>query len=273
MHFGFERALLHELQFFDKGDVTEIVIKIHFDGLPLSKSLKDQLWTQLGKITKPQPSRVFIIRAYYGRGNQKLSSEFLKCFVEEYKNLHETGFLYKGRKGTLTLSQMIADSPARSLITCTKSHNGYSACPRCAVEGQYEYHKMIFLGTDSQLKTDETFANRTDEEHHVGDSPLEEMQVKMVSEIPLYVMHLIDIGVVPRMIGSLLSGRHSGRLSGKQMKDLSGLPLSLREWIPNEFVPNREVWMNFYDGRRQNFVFSALTLVQQLFNHSCLQNI
>ena len=123
------------------------------------------------------------------------------------------------------------------MVTCTKSHNGYFGCPRCIDEGDYLDHRMCFLSTKSSLRSDESFLLRKNKEHHTGDSPFEKIGLKMISQFPLDVMHLRDLGVTKKLLKLLTTGaKKAGKLTAKEIGYISELLIALKPWIPSEFV-------------------------------------
>ncbi|KAE8739945.1 hypothetical protein FOCC_FOCC014556, partial [Frankliniella occidentalis] len=58
----------------------------------------------------------------------------------------------------------------------------------------------VFLGPNGALRTDESFFERTDPNHHNGDSPLEYLGINMMSQIPLEGLHLVDEGAMRRWL-------------------------------------------------------------------------
>lgn len=169
LHYGSERSLCDLLLKIGQDSVpNHILFDINIDGLPLSKSSRSQLFPILGKISGSSYPEVFLIGAYHGYEKVESIEEFLNSFIEEYLMLKETGFTYNGIKYTLEINLIICDSPARSLVTGTKSHNGYFGCPRCIDEEDYSDHRMCFLSTNSPLRTDQSFLIRENLEHHVN---------------------------------------------------------------------------------------------------------
>lgn len=101
----------------------------------------------------------------------------------------------------------MCDAPARAFITYTKNHTGYFSCPKCTQEEDY-IKAMVFLETHNTLRTNESFKNRTQPEHHTGDSILEKLPIGMISQIPLDYMHLVCLGVTKRLLQFWRSGKN-----------------------------------------------------------------
>lgn len=65
---------------------------------------------------------------------------------------------------------------------------------------------VCLIGTNAPLRTDESFRNQENEQHHHDDSPLEELQIDMIRDIPLEYLHLILYGVMKRLLTLWVNG-------------------------------------------------------------------
>lgn len=93
------------------------------------------------------------------------------------------------------IDSVICDTPARAYVKCVKSFSGYHGSDKCTQNGTW-IGKMTYPETNAPLRTDASFANRDDEDHYKGVSPLTQIQIGMVSQIPLEYMHLVCLGVM-----------------------------------------------------------------------------
>lgn len=59
---------------------------------------------------------------------------------------------------------------------------------------------MTFQGVNAAQFTDDGFARRNRDDHHIGDSPLQRLGFGMVTRIPLDSMHLLCLGVMGRLV-------------------------------------------------------------------------
>lgn len=55
---------------------------------------------------------------------------------------------------------------------------------------------MTFPETNASFRTDQSFAQQLDEDHHLNTSPLSRTFIGMVSQSPLDYMHLVCFGVM-----------------------------------------------------------------------------
>lgn len=239
-HYGLERGLTDQLRSIGTCNFSSnISINVHIDGLPISKSSKRQLYPILAEVF-PKIARPFVIGVYHGLSKPDKCDEFLEEFILEYKNLNSTGFEYNQRQFTVTIRAVICDSPARAFVTHTKGHNGYYGCGKCVQEGDYANHRMRFLEIEAPLRSDDSFRNRLNEEHHLGQSIFEETEVGMVSQFPVEYMHLVCLGVVKKFINLWIKGWRFDttflKFNHAKIKDISAQLNTIRTWIPREFA-------------------------------------
>lgn len=75
-------------------------------------------------------------------------------------------------------------------------HNAYFSCNFCCVEGIYDENRMSYADLNSPLRTNESFRNQDQEEHHNGKSILERLpDINMVKDFPNDYLHLILLGI------------------------------------------------------------------------------
>ena len=235
-HFGILTQLLKVLSVIDENSIpVEIVLKISVDGIPMSKSGKSQLWPLTGLISNLEFQRVFLIGLWQGESKPSNVNEFLREFIEEAKKLSDEGFTFRGKRIRFQIVLYICDAPARSFLKCIKSHTGFFGCPYCIQEGEY-HGRTVFLETDSRLRTDFSFRQRVQEEHHLGDPDLEKLNCDMVLDFPNFPQHLIDLGVTRKMMRKWIVGPRPHKLRPAQIQQLSIRMVELQVFIPFEFA-------------------------------------
>jgi len=190
----------------------------------------------LGSISESK--EVFIIGIYYGTHKPSDSKEFLAKFVDEAKILHEEGITINNRNIPCTLHSIICDAPAKAFVLQIKGHNGYSSCTKCTIEGSYINGKLCFPETNVQLRTDEDFRLRKDENYHIGHSAILKLpDFDHVNNVPLDYMHLVCLGVMRKLLYMWLFGKLEVRLQYRIVEEISlQLENVLKLYIPNEFV-------------------------------------
>lgn len=126
-------------------------------------------------------------------------------FVDEFSHIQCTGIQYKGQVYAVSISIFVCDTPARAYVKQVKSHSGYYGCDKCRCHGEYS-GKVIFPELDAPLRSDESFRNRLDEDHHIGPNPLARLSLGMVTRFPLDYMHLVCLGVTRRLLVYWIKG-------------------------------------------------------------------
>ena len=213
----------------------EISLQISIDGLPLFKSANDQFWPILGMLVNPCIKSPFIIGLFYGSNKPSSASDFLASFVSEMKHLQENGIEYNGKNIPVVLSAVICDAPARAFVKQIKSHSGYFGCDKCTQRGEWD-GKIIFPETNASLRTDVQFDELLDEEHHLGRSPFEGLEIGMVSQFPTDYMHLVCLGVMRRLVWLWMKGPLQCRIGSRLIEAISNSLSSLPAFIPKEFA-------------------------------------
>jgi hypothetical protein len=95
--------------------------------------------------------------------------------------------------------------------------------------------RVVFLETDSELRTNLSFRSRADPGHHNNYSIIEELPLNMVRDVPLDPMHLIYLGAVRRILKSL-SVTAQSRLSLVKLVRLNSQMEIIGEHAPLEFA-------------------------------------
>lgn len=194
-------------------ETNVITLDISIEGLPLSKSSNVGFWPILGLIKNFGNFHPFPIGLYYGDSKPNSCSDFLKLFIEEYLKQKITPIKINDREFYLNIRAFVCDVPATAFIKGIKGHCGYFGCGKCVQEGHFVQNRVCFPEMGTKLRTDESFANRQQKEHHNSDSPLEQIKIKMVSQFPLDYLHLVCLGVTKKLLdlwmnGPLLSTRN-----------------------------------------------------------------
>ena len=95
---------------------------------------------------------------------------------------------------------------------------------------------MIFPECDAALRTDLAFSRHEEEDHQIGETPLEKLKLGLVSQFPLDYMHMVCLEVTRRLILAWLRGPLKCRLSSRTVTNLSSELVQMRSYIPAEFA-------------------------------------
>jgi len=238
-HFG----LVQQIQRFAPHNMNEIKLVIGIDGLPIAKSCNNQLWPILAYIVSSDINKtVFPIGIYYGKSKPNDSNDFLKDFIVEAKKLLTDGINVHGHNKKVLIHAFVCDAPARSYILKIKGHSGYFSCTRCLYEGENCESRVCFpyCNNKSAERTHDMYVNMSNEEHHVGKttSKLTELPgVDLIRSFPLDYMHLVNLGIVKKLIQLwLFKGPLNVRLPGSSINALYTALLAIQSCIPSDFV-------------------------------------
>lgn len=87
---------------------------------------------------------------------------------------------------------------------------------------------MIFEQIENlELRTDASFTQRSQIEHHTGNSPLDIVEIGMVSQVPLDYMHLVCLGIVKKLMKSSIKSQiiPVGFISNRLQRTSKYIPL------------------------------------------------
>ncbi len=180
----------------------------------------------------------FVIGLYGGIKKPNIN-EFLADFVDEMTTLQVNGISLGNKLLSINIHSIVCDAPARAMIKNIKGHSGFFGCERCCQRGSYLNNKVTFPETNSILRTDASFQNMQQAEHHHGSTPLSRLMIGMISFFPLDYMHMDLIGVTKRAANLWTTGSRNPYtcLPGKEsVATLSDRLLKLRPFIPAEFA-------------------------------------
>ena len=240
-HFGMQECLEDILLVWPKNvrEGAVLNLQINVDGTAVNKSTGFSFWPILGILRhETYESAVFCIGTYHGRHPKADSiTAYLEDFVNEYQSHSTTGYVVHGKQVHVKLSSIICDAPAMAYVKVTKNFNAYGGCPKCEVFGE-SIGAMTYPEWNCRRRTDDSFRNRSHRVHHLGNtrSPLEDLGVGMITQIPLDPMHLAFLGVTKRVMKSVLKHLPKElRMSPTNQKLVSAAMLVCARYCPSEF--------------------------------------
>lgn len=184
----------------------------------------------------------FVIGIFHGNSKPYSVNNFLSFFVKEASHLSETGLTHSNKNVRIKIHALICDAPAKAFVMSIKGHTGYHGGGKCIQEGHYLKNRMTFPELDNQLRTNESFRLKYDEDHHTGSSALQELTYfDMVSQVPLDPMHLVYLGVTKRLLQSWHKSRQDVRIPNVKFGNMCQLIFSLKHCIPKDAVENLEI--------------------------------
>ena len=277
-HLGLKNGLIRSLKYSPTA-ITENILDLQFnvDGIPLFKSSNLSLWPILCLIKNIKEQKPFVVGLFCGVDKPATASEFLKDFIDEYLFLKESGLLIDDRQFKIRMHSFVCDAPARAFLKCIKSHSGYYACEKCSQQGEY-LGKVIFPSSDASLRTDQSFAQMDQEEHHIALSPLVSINMGMVTEFCLDYMHLVCLGVVRRLIlywkGPV--GPKQVRLGRLSLLELSNRLISCKKYVPYDFARKPRTLQEVLRWKatefRQFLLYTGVIVLKDILSENLFNN-
>lgn len=217
--------------FHDLSQDLTISINVNMDGLPVFNSSKIEFWPILINVFEMKDIQPMVAGIYCGVGKPANITEFLSQFVEEMLSILRDGIRINGYKLAIRIRCFICDSPARAFIKCCANFNSQHGCLKCQAIGEYCHltNCNIYPARVSLKRTDSSFRNRIDEDHHKGMSPLEKLPIDMVNDVPASdVLHLIHLGIMKKLLVFWKNGKFKNvemRWSARDIDSISKLLL------------------------------------------------
>ncbi|KAG4076860.1 hypothetical protein HA402_006570 [Bradysia odoriphaga] len=199
-----------------------VELNIHIDGTPVYKNSKAEFWPVQCDI-KNIEMKPFFVEIYQGSSKPTSAELFLRPLLNEIHELSLDGLsvIINGKEKMfgMRIDKFILDAPSpifsqvhywtRGLLFMRKMNKAKNAGHVC------------LIGTNAPLRTDETFRSKENEEHHHSTSPLEELSIDMVRDIPLEYLHLILYGGMKRLLTLWVDGTRYFKFSKTAIEEIS----------------------------------------------------
>lgn len=234
-HFPLFQTLLKFIN--QNPNADKISLQINIDGLPVANSSTQQFWPILAHIVEAPDSRPFVIGLYYGNEKPKSSNQYLEPTITDILNCEAQLKAHIGRELKVSVHSVICDSPARAFVLNVKGHMGYYGCQKCECEGEYFRNRMTFAITPAALRTDATFRNKSNEEHHLGENTeFLRLPIDIVDQFPLDYQHLVCLGATRKLLNLWIKGPVSRfRLPARDVISISQKLLWLKPYFSKDF--------------------------------------
>jgi hypothetical protein len=239
-HFGLKRGLeflTSKLPPLSQQNIKDFDLLINIDGVPLFNS-ENSFWLILGALDGI-PASVFLIGAYFGPSKPRSSNEFLQDLMPELEQMSEgIQLLAHGPRVRVTLKWIVCNIPAKKFVKNTAGHSGYYSCDYCTTKGSYsrDTRTVLFPEIDAQRRTDESFRNRVQEEHHHQTaSSFEQIRFDMVRGFSCDSMHTLYKGVAQKLLVALISGCPGFRISLANKQEINQWLKQIGKSTPSDF--------------------------------------
>lgn len=238
-HFPLHQTLCQVLSNYPVPETHQAIqLQFNIDGLPISNSSSQQFWPILCHVTNVPESPPFALGIYYGLDKPKSSQELLQRVVNDLNNCRVVYISSRQIYLPVNVHSFVCDAPARSFILNIKGHAGYFGCHKCTVEGEYIQHRMTFPDVNCQIRTDDSFRRKINDEHHLcDDTELLKLPIDVVKTVPLDYQHLVCLGVVRKLINLWIRGSVKiFRLPSRSVHQLSRNLISIKYYFSSEFA-------------------------------------
>lgn len=257
-----------------------IELQINCDGLSLSKSSSRHIWPILCKVHSDlifyEP---FVVALYFGHSKPKTANNYLKKFILEMNELFENGLNIDDKRFIISIKCFICDTPARAFLKGTQGHVGFHACKGCNVIGRKE-RITTYPPTEGEPRTDASFRNFDDPDHHNNPSPLLFIvpPINMINVFILDFMHLGFLGVMSKLLNYwfLIVCDAKTRQSQTIKSEISRRLEQLRAQIPSDFQRKIRTLAEFTKYKATELKFFALyvgpIVLKDIFNEEMYQH-
>ena len=114
-----------------------------------------------------------------------------------------------------------------------KGHSGYYSCEQRELQGEWHSRLVrVFTEMDARLRTDESFFQMSDYDHHHIVSPLTELNFELVIGFPLNYVHLVCLGVVRKIVFLWLFGPTKTKLQSNVINQILSRLFALKSHMP-----------------------------------------
>jgi hypothetical protein len=238
VYMGIEKALaprLSTLSDQNLHNITAVEVKVNIDGLPLFKSSHLSVWPILCSVSGSVEITPFCVAVYSGL-KKPSNLEFLHEFIAEAKSLIAEGLDINGVHVRVRLSCIVCDAPAKPFVKGIVQFNGKYGCDRCVQKGTYSDGRMLFLTSDAELRTDESFRNQENKKHHKNHSPFCDLPIDMINDFPVDYMHQVNLGVTKRLLLAWICGPPIARLDSVKIATISSKLSDIRKCMSRDFA-------------------------------------
>ncbi|XP_076080684.1 uncharacterized protein LOC143051667 isoform X1 [Mytilus galloprovincialis] len=237
-NFGLEKGLKTNLEKYPCeliSQVNRVEISLNIDGLPLFKSSKKALWPVLCGINL-KPMKVFAVTLTLGTSKPQ-SLDFLNEVINELDILLQRGIMLNEKHIDIGLKCIVCDAPAKAMIKGVKLYSGYCGCDRCGQRGVWKGRMTYPEIENLPYRTDLSFRNQTQPEHHRTRSPFCDLPIDMIKSFPIDYMHQACLGVMKRLLLLWMRGKKKEtKISFGHIEEISTRLVQLSKFIPKKFA-------------------------------------
>ncbi|XP_066584896.1 uncharacterized protein [Prorops nasuta] len=241
IHFDLEAKISAYLKTVTLANCPNVLeIDISTDGCNLDRNGIIHLWPIQIRVANINNSKPIIVGVYKGNKKPQDSVRFFQYIICDIIRINTNeGINFNGNKMPIRLRAFIADAPARAFILNHRGHTSHKPCSKCKVVGTRVKDKYVFRKTNNRLRTNDEYSSRTDRDHHKeGITPLSQVSIGLVSNVPFEYMHLVCLGVMKKLLSAWVTGKFSrlSKFSSRCISIISHRLKILVQYCPSEFA-------------------------------------
>ena len=187
----------------------------------------------------------------------------------------ESGIVVGSKCYKFSISAFICDAPGRAFVKGCKGHCSYYECERCIQKGVY-VGRVTFPDLHAELRTDYSFANMAQQEHHVEQLALVRLGVGMVTQFPADYMHLVCLETTRKLVTQWMKGSLNVRLGPRDITKLFQNLVSAATWVPAEFARKPRPIAEYLRWKameyRQFLLYTGIVYLAKILPTSLYQN-
>lgn len=238
MHIGFAKVLVKILNRTPTNLIptNTLLIDFNIDGCELNK--KYEMYPIQLRISNIPESDVEVVGIYKGRTKPTDVNLFLKCFITDVNEVRKKKLVYGDAALEVDIRLFSLDLVARAYILRHKNHNSKKPCTKCKVKGYRYKNTSVYSGVNHDIRTDDEYSRMIDAEHHTGKSPLLELGIGLVTQVPIDPMHCLYLGINKKILIAWTKGTYGKqvKLSPAEILKISDRIRVIVKYCPREFA-------------------------------------
>ncbi|XP_052129596.1 uncharacterized protein LOC127750926 [Frankliniella occidentalis] len=238
-HIGLKKGLLSRTSKGIKPNTESISLDIFVDAFKIYDTGSNKCTAILGRSLDLIDKRPFVVGLFYGAGDPNPIEDFLSDYITEMHVLLADGISVLNQNFPVRVRLYEADALGRAYLKGTASHSSRDGCERCTQVGPHHGHQCYSTEVSEPPRTDVSFRDLRDQQHHNYVSPLTQLPTGFISQFPFCAMHLLDLGICRRYLSFIVEtgqGPLNARMTAAQMNLLSDLLNTCSNFIPVEFT-------------------------------------